>query len=144
MNDDGMAVQFMAARAFVEAGAIEKARPLVAAMASSIAVEPRAYAKILEGEIALEMGTPAQAIELLTQANALLDTWLGHFVLGRAYLAAGQFAQADSEFERCLKRRGEALQLILGDEPTYAYVPPVYYFQGQVREGMQVEGAADS
>ena len=64
--------------------------------------------------------------------------------LGRAYLAAAQYAQADSEFERCLKRRGEALQLILGDEPTYAYVPPVYYYQGQVREGMKVEGAADS
>ena len=55
-----------------------------------------------------------------------------------------QFAQADSEFERCLKRRGEALQLILGDEPTYAYLPPVYYYQGLVREGMKVEGAADS
>jgi hypothetical protein len=81
---------------------------------------------------------------VLTQANALLDTWLGHFDLGRAYLAAEQFAQADSEFERCLKRRGEALQLILGDEPTYAYVPPVYYLQGQVRDGMKVDGAADS
>ena len=42
-----------------------------------------------------------------------------------------------------MKRRGEALQLILGDEPTYAYLPPVYY-QGQVREGMKVEGATDS
>ena len=34
--------------------------------------------------------------------------------------------------------------MILGDEPTYAYVPPVYYYQGRVREGMKVEGAADS
>ena len=95
-------------------------------------------------ECALKNGDARQAIDLLTQANTLLDTWLGHFELGRAYLAAGQFAQADSEFERCLKRRGEALQLILGDEPTYAYLPPVYYYQGQVREGMKVEGAADS
>ncbi len=74
----------------------------------------------------------------------MLDTWFGHFDLGRAYLAAEQFTQADSEFERCLKRRGEALQLILGDEPTYAYLPPVYYYQGRVREGMKIEGAADS
>ena len=109
-----------------------------------ILAEPRAYAKIVEGEIALRAGEPRQAIELLTQANTLLDTWLGHFDLGRAYLAAGPFPQADSEFERCVKRGGEALQLILGEEPTYAYLPPVYYYQGQVREGMKVEGAADS
>ncbi len=143
-NNDDLSVQFMAARAFVEAGEIDKARPLVTAMAANILAEPQAYAKIVDGGIALKSGDARQAIDLLTQANTLLDTWLGHFELGRAYLAAGQFAQADSEFERCLKRRGEALQLILGDEPTYAYVPPVYYYQGQVREGMKVEGAADS
>jgi serine/threonine protein kinase/Flp pilus assembly protein TadD len=144
MHHDGLNIQFMAARAFVEAGEIAKARPLLTAMASSILAEPQAYAKIVEGAIALKAGNPRQAIEALTQANTLLDTWLGHFELGRAYLAAAQYAQADSEFERCLKRRGEALQLILGDEPTYAYLPPVYYYQGQVREGMKVEGAADS
>jgi eukaryotic-like serine/threonine-protein kinase len=144
MNDDSLNIQFMAARAFVEAGEINKARPLVTAMAANILAEPQAYAKIVEGAIALKTGNARQAIDVLTQANTLLDTWLGHFELGRAYLAAAQFAQADSEFERCLKRRGEALQLILGDEPTYAYVPPVYYYQGQVREGMKVEGAADS
>jgi serine/threonine protein kinase/Flp pilus assembly protein TadD len=144
MNDDGLNVRFMVARAFVDAGEIEKARPLVEAMAKEILAEPQAYAKIVEAEIALAEKDPRKAIELLGQANTLLDTWLAHFTLGRAYLAAEQFAQADSEFDRCLKRRGEALQLILGDEPTYAYVPPVYYYQGLVREGMKVEGAADS
>ena len=76
--------------------------------------------------------------------NALLDTWLGRFGLGRAYLAAGQFPQADSEFERCQKRRGEALQLVLNDEPTYAFLPPLYYYQGLVREGLKSEGSVDS
>ena len=64
---------------------------------------------------------------------------------GAPISTAGQFLQADSEFDRCLKRRGEALQLILGDEPTYAYVPLVYYYQGRVREGLKSEaGFADS
>ena len=137
----------MVARAFVEAGEIDKARPLVAAMASELQAEPRAYAKIVEGEIALKNGDPRQAIEVLTEANTLLDTWLGHFDLGRAYFGrqrCAQFTQADSEFDRCLKRRGEALQLILGDEPTYAYLPPVYYYQGRVREGLKSEGSAES
>jgi serine/threonine protein kinase/tetratricopeptide (TPR) repeat protein len=143
-NDDRLNIRFMAARAFVEAGDIERARALVTDMDSKILAEPGAYAKIVEGGIELKSGNPLQAIDLLMQANALLDTWLGHFELGRAYLAAEQFAQADSEFERCLKRRGEALQLILGDEPTYAHVPAVYYLQARVREGMKVEGATDS
>ena len=144
MNDDGLNIKFMVARAFVEAGAIDRARPLVTAMASEILAEPQAYAKIVEGEIALKDANARRAIDLLTQANTLLDTWLGHFNLGRAYLGAEQFAQADSEFERCLKRRGEALQLILGDEPTFAHVPAVYYYQGLAREGMKVEGSANS
>jgi len=144
VHDDAVSVQFMAARAYVQAGAVEKARPLVAGMAARTLAEPRAYAKILEGEIALKAGNHAQAVEALTQANALVDTWLGHFDLGRAYLEAGQFLEADSEFDRCLKRRGEALQLILGDEPTYAYVPLVYYYQGRVREALGTAGFADS
>ena len=60
----------------------------------------------------------------------MLDTWIGHFELGRAYLAASAFPQADSEFDRCLRRRGEALSLFVDEEPTYGYLPTVYYYQG--------------
>jgi serine/threonine protein kinase/Flp pilus assembly protein TadD len=143
MLDTGLNVQFMAARAFVDAGDVASARPLIAAMEKGLLDEPKAYAKIVQAEIALTTGDAPRAIELLTQANALLDTWLGHFDLGRAYLAAKQFAQADSEFDSCFKRRGEALQLILGDEPTYSYLPPVYYYRGLVWEGLKSEGSKD-
>ena len=33
--------------------------------------------------------------------------------------------------------------MFLDDEPTYAYFPPVYYYQGRVREGQGAD-AADS
>ena len=61
---------------------------------------------------------------------------MGHFDLGRAYVEAGRFFQADSEFDRCLTRRGEAVSLFLDEEPTYGLFPPVYYYQGRVREGL--------
>ena len=64
--------------------------------------------------------------------------------LGRAYLAAEQYPQADSEFDRCLKRRGEAFALGLDEEPTYAYFPPVLYYQGRVREALKSTRFADS
>jgi hypothetical protein len=64
-----------------------------------------------------------QAVKIFSDANGLLDTWIGHFDLGRAYLEISQFAQADSEFDRCLKRRGEALALFIDEEPTFGYFP---------------------
>ena len=80
---------------------------------------------------------------MLSEATTLLDTWIGRFDLGRAYLAAGAFPQADSEFDRCLKRSGEALSLFLDEEPTSGFLPPVYYYQGRVREGMKSAGFAE-
>jgi hypothetical protein len=80
----------------------------------------------------------------LTDANSLLDTWIGHFVLGQAYLEAGAFIQADSEFDRCIKRRGEALSLFADEDPTFGQFPSVFYYQGRVREGLKNAGFADS
>ncbi|MEZ5320251.1 MAG: hypothetical protein R2752_22805, partial [Vicinamibacterales bacterium] len=72
------------------------------------------------------------------------DTWIGHFDLGRAYLAAEAFTQADSEFDRCIQRRGEVIALFLDEEPTWGHLPPVYYYQGRVREALNSSGYADA
>jgi tetratricopeptide (TPR) repeat protein len=143
-NSKAVKIRFLAARLYVEADEIERARPLMASLAAELQAEPQAYAKLVEGDIALESGDPRLAIKLLSEANMVLDTWIGHYDLGRAYLEAGAFAQADSEFDRCLRRRGEALALFLDEEPTYAYLPSVYYYQGRVREGLKIAGAAES
>jgi serine/threonine protein kinase/tetratricopeptide (TPR) repeat protein len=138
-----MPVRFLAARVFVEAGAVDKARPLAAALESEVAVEPQMHGKIINAAIALKTGNAREAIKLLTEANKIVDTWLGHFELGRAYLAASAFPQADSEFDLCLTRRGEALSL-MDEGPTYAYFPQVYYYQGRVREELGTAGFKDA
>ncbi len=117
---------------------------MAAGLSSELQTEPQAYGKLIEGEIALNNGDSHSAVQLFTQANSLLDTWIGRFDLGRAYLEAGAFTEADSEFDRCIKRRGEALALFLDEVPTYGYFPPVYYYQGRVREGLKNAGFADS
>jgi tetratricopeptide (TPR) repeat protein len=137
-----MAVRFLSARLLVDAGAVEKARGLAAALSSELPAEPQAHGRIIEGLIALKAGNARDAIKTLTDANAILDTWFGHFDLGRAYLAAGALPQADSEFDRCIARRGEALSL-MDEGPTYGYFPIVYYYQGQVREGLKTASFAD-
>jgi serine/threonine protein kinase/tetratricopeptide (TPR) repeat protein len=136
-------IRFLAARIFAEAGAVAKAATLAQGLASDLAAEPQAYGKIVEGEIALKKGNAREAVKILTDANAIIDTWMGHFDLGRAYLELGDFPKADSAFDRCLKRRGEALSL-LDEDPTYGYVPPVYYYLGRAREGLKTANFADS
>jgi tetratricopeptide (TPR) repeat protein len=136
-------IRFLAARVFVEAGEAAKARPLIAGLAGELQAEPQAYAKILDGKLALA-ADPREAIRLMLEGNKLLDTWIGDFELGRAYLAAGAFTQADSQFDRSIKRKGEALSLFLDEEPTFGYFPPVYYYVGRVREQMKIAGYAEA
>ncbi|HEX7422644.1 MAG TPA: protein kinase [Terriglobales bacterium] len=137
-------IRFLAARAFVEVGETAKARKLADSLASGLQASPQAYAKLVLGEAALKEQNPKQAIQFFTEAKDLSDTWVGRFDLGRAYLEAGAFAEADSEFDRCIKRRGEAVELFMDDMPTYSYLPIVYYYQGRAREGLNSPGSADS
>jgi tetratricopeptide (TPR) repeat protein/predicted Ser/Thr protein kinase len=136
-------IEFLAARTYVEVGELAKAQKLAASLSSALSTESQAYGKIIEGLIALEKKDTNEAIRQMTGANNLLDTWIGRFDLGRAYLDAGAFTEADSEFDQCMKRRGEAIELFDDNVPTYAYFPPVYYYQGRAREGMKSEGFAD-
>jgi tetratricopeptide (TPR) repeat protein len=123
---------------------MDRAQKLATALAAEVQNEAQADSKIIESDLALKRKDTQHAIKALNDANALLDTWLGHFELGRAYLEANAFAEADSEFDQCIKRRGEALSLFMDEVPTYGYFPPVYYYQGRVRQGLKSSGAADS
>ena len=137
-------IRFLAGRILADAGETGKAQKLSASLGAELHPESQAYAKIIEGKSALKQGDNQQAIQALTNAEKLLDTWIGRFELGRAYLEAGLLVEADSEFDRCLKRRGEALELFMDNVPTYGFLPPVYYYQGRVREGLKNPGYADS
>jgi tetratricopeptide (TPR) repeat protein len=137
-------VRVVTAQTSVEAGEIAKAQKLASGLASELEAEPQAYGKIIEGDLALKRGDAGNAVKTLTDANNLLDTWIGHYELGRAYLDAGLFVEADAEFERCVKRRGEALELFMDNVPTFGYFPPVYYLQGRAREGLKSPGFAES
>jgi tetratricopeptide (TPR) repeat protein len=137
-------IRFLAARTLLETGGGAKPQQLAADLAAEPQPEPRAYGKIIQGAFAVGQGDARGGIQLLTEANSLLDTWIGHFELGRAYLVAGQFVEADAEFNACLKRRGEAMELFFDDVNTYAVFPVVYYYQGRAREGLKSAGSADS
>ena len=142
-NSRSAELRFLAARVFLEAGETQRALALAAGLRSELGAEAQAEAKLIEGEVALKEDDARTAIQLFIEAKNLADIWIVHLDLGRAYLDAGLFVEADSEFQRCLERRGEAMELFTDYMPTYSYLPPVYYYQGRVREGLKSAGFAD-
>ncbi|HKV23660.1 MAG TPA: protein kinase [Candidatus Acidoferrum sp.] len=137
-------VLYRAAQVFIAAGEQAKALQIVAPLAQKLEAEPQMYAKLTAGEVFLQKGSPRDALNSFREAQKLADSWLGHFDMGRAYLDAGAFTEASSEFDVCLQRRGEATSVFLDDVPSYHYLPPVYYYQGRAREGLRSPGAAES
>jgi tetratricopeptide (TPR) repeat protein len=142
-NSKAMQIRLLAGRVLAETGEIAKARVVADELESELPAEPKSYGKIIQGVIALNAEDASQAVKLLTDANGLVDTWLGHFDLGRAYLRLRAFPQADSEFDRCIQRHGEALALF-DAEPTSGHYPVAHYYQGRAREGLGTAGFADA
>ncbi len=129
---------------YLNADKERKARELAAQLSKQFYPEALAYAKLVGGELSMARDDIPSAINLFQEAQSQVDTWLGHFLLGRAYLEGGAFTEAYSEFETCLKRQGEAASLFLNDLPSFRFLPPVYYYLGRAQEGLESDAASAS
>jgi hypothetical protein len=76
-------------------------------------------------------------------ATCWIPGWLT-LISGVPTWSSARFPGAELEFERCITRRGEALSLLIDEEPTYGHFPMVYYYQGRAREGLKNAAAAAS
>ena len=139
-----LAVVVSAARVLIEGGEEKKALAVAQQLAARLEPDPQMYAALLQGEAALKRRNYRDAIARLKEARKLADSWLARYDLGRAYLEAGSFAEADAEFDACVKRRGEAAAVYLDEVPTFRVFPPVYYYLGRAREGLKSPGAAEA
>ena len=143
-NSKEPGILYRAAQVYLAMGQEAKALQLVAPLAQRLQTEPQIYAKLIAGEAQLKRGNAREALNSFQEAQKLADSWLGHFDMGRAYLDAGAYIEASSEFDVCLKRRGEVTSVFLDDIPSYHLLPAVYYYQGRAREGLNSPGAAES
>ena len=137
-------VMFWGARGYIGADQDQKAEAIARQLEARLTPDPQAYGKLIEGEIELNHGRAQEGLKLFLDARKIADTWMGRFDSARAYIEAGAFAQADSEIEICLKRRGEVTALFLDESPTYHLFPPVYYYLGRAQEGLKSPAAAES
>lgn len=114
-----VSARVMAALLYLEAGATEPAAAIAEDLSKRLPAEERSYAKIIQGMILLQQGDSIGAVDTLTSAAALSDSWLTHLSLGKAYHQAEAYAEALSEFEVCRARTGEATALFMDDLPTF-------------------------
>jgi tetratricopeptide (TPR) repeat protein len=131
-----------AALALVEAGRVSEAVPVAAELEKSLQPSTRAWAGVIRARIALADKRTVDAVEALRAAQKLADLWLIRFTLARAYLDAGQHAEALADFELCLKRRGEAMSLFFEDVPTFRYLSPLPYWIARAQEGVGMRAQA--
>ena len=135
---------FKTARALIEANRSNDALKIASQLSTQIESELQMYGKLIEGEALLKSGNAREALNRFEAAKNLSDSWLARFDRGRAYLALGAFTEADSDFETCMRRRGEATSAFLDDVPTFHYFPPVYYYLGRAQEGLGSASANES
>jgi len=127
---------FPAALALLLAGHEPEALAVAANFEKMLQRQTTAYARLITGEVALQRGRVAEGIEALRDAQKRHDSWFSRFLLGKAYVEAGHYAEALAELDICLKRRGETTDVFFYDTPTLRYLPPLYYWLGRSKEGV--------
>jgi tetratricopeptide (TPR) repeat protein/predicted Ser/Thr protein kinase len=140
----GENVLYPAAQVYLATGREAKALSLATELGARLEPDPQAYAELIRGESELARNRPADALRRFQAAKKIADSWAGRLDLGRSYLAARAFPEADAELENCLRRRGEATALFLDESPSFRVFPPVFYSLGLAREGLKSPGATDA
>jgi tetratricopeptide (TPR) repeat protein len=126
---------FPAAIVLLHAGRKDAALQIASTLENMLQRQTATYARLIAGEVALEGGRPADAIEAFRDAQKRQDLWFGRFLMGKAYVQTQHFAEALTELELCLKRRGETHDVFFADLPTARYIPPLYYWLARAQEG---------
>ena len=143
---DGLDAPGLAAagEVFAAAGRTREATAVADTLLKRVGPDARAFGSVIRAQVAIAGGDAGEARRLLAETRKEADAWLVRYWLGRAYLAMNMFAEADGEFETCLRRRGEATAVFLDDFPTYHRLLEVHYYPGLAREGMKVATASES
>jgi tetratricopeptide (TPR) repeat protein len=128
-------IALLAGRVFILAGKPARGLEIAADLGRKLDREAQMYAKLLTAEAELNKGDARAAVGDFAEALKISDSWIGRYGLGRAYLAAEVYTDAQTEFDACFSRKGEATTMLLDDIPTYRYMASARYYMGRAQEG---------
>jgi tetratricopeptide (TPR) repeat protein len=132
---------FLAALVRIAAGDAKGAAAIADRLAREVPPGRRAMAELLTGEAARAAKQAKTAVAAIREALALDDSWLGHFLLGEALFAAGQYAEAETELAGCKQRRGESTAALSQEISSLRAWPPAVYWLARAQDA-QHEAAA--
>jgi tetratricopeptide (TPR) repeat protein len=121
---------------------IAEAEEFAADLDNQLQTQTRAYAKIIDGKVALLNRRRASAIDAFRESIKLADPWLARFEMGVTYVEAGHYAEAFAELDACAKRRGEVTAMFLDESPTIRYFATLPYWLARAQEGLGQQAAA--
>jgi tetratricopeptide (TPR) repeat protein len=127
-------VSLAAARTFIALGRLKEASELAKRLDAGTRGYSRVYARIVQGELALQRGAIAEAVETFQAGQKIGDLWLTRFMLGVAFIHAERYPDALDALETCVKRRGEATAIFFDDLPSARYLAPLPYWLGRAQE----------
>jgi serine/threonine protein kinase/tetratricopeptide (TPR) repeat protein len=136
--------RYEAGRIFAAAARAPRAMEMAAELDKSLVPDTQALGMTLRGEIQLIEGKTRDAVSTFTQSLKTADTWMTRYLLGRAYAQAGEYQDADREFDNCERRKGEATAIYIDDVPTWRLIAPLHYYTGTARAALKRSTAADS
>ena len=130
--------------ALARLGRTSEALAVAKKLQGTVQEHSRAYAAIIQGELALRRKAPNDAIDAFRNGREHADFWLGRLGSAIAYVEKGMYVEALAEIETCEKRRGEATAVFLDDLPTFRYTSQLPYWRGRAQAGLGQSAAADS
>ncbi len=137
-------VLFQVGLLFLAAGDDRKAKAIADELEKRLGVDARMYGMVLNGAIATRRKGHVEAVAKLKAAVQLVDAWPARYALGRAYLEAGAYPQAQQELEAVVARRGEATDVFLQIVPTYRYFGQAQYHLARAQEAQKSPMAVET
>jgi tetratricopeptide (TPR) repeat protein len=95
----------LAGRVLIFAGKPDRGEALADDLMKKFDQQAQMFGKLLAGEVELKRDNARAAVENFNAAQKIMNTWLGRDALGRAYLHAGVYTDAQTEFDACLRRK---------------------------------------
>lgn len=137
-------VLFQVGLVFLSAGEERKAKAIADELEKRLGVDARMYGMVLNGAIATRRKAHVEAVAKAKAAVQLVDAWPARYALGRAYLEAGAYPQAQQELEAVVARRGEATDVFLQIAPTYRYFGQAQYQLARAQEAQRSPAAVET
>jgi tetratricopeptide (TPR) repeat protein len=132
-----------AAFVFSHAGRSAEAAAIAKELGGQFQPRSRAYAAVIQAEIARDAGRLVEAADHLSRAADLADLWMARYLLGVTWVQAGRYPQAVGVLDAAMqRRRGEAVALFLDDVPTFRLLAPATYWMARAQEGVGTRASA--